>query len=311
MSFSRVRKSAPCPVCGKSDWCGASSEAIVCMRVASDRPTRNGGWLHTLGDGGRRESIVWHPPPSAREYVRLNDAALDAAYTKYLNQLSLTRKHLQNLLARGMSEAEIISRGYRSAPVSSPDLPDMSGVPGFYKSYKGKWRAISVKGILIPVRDNYARIVGLQVRLDGTGTEKTSGKYRWFSSTGYNAGSSPCARVHVARPLSNTPQPGLVWITEGPIKADISAERLGVTVFGVPGVSTWRAALNLLDSSIDRVVVAYDQDMYENDAVKYNARALCDALMATGRTVAVAMWSGAKGLDDALISGIKPKVRIL
>lgn len=242
--------------------------------------------------------------------MRLNDTALDVAYTKYLKLLSLSRKHQQSLLARGMSEAEIINKGYRSAPmVSPPDLPDMAGVPGFYKSHI--WRAVSVKGILIPVRDKAGRIIGLQVRLDESNTEKSGGKYRWFSSAGYSAGSSPCARIHVAHPISGTPRSGLIWITEGPIKADISATRLGVTVFGVPGVSTWRGALNLLDNSIDRVVVAYDQDMYENDAVKHNARALCDALLATGRTVAVAMWRGANGLDDALVNGIEPKVRIL
>jgi hypothetical protein len=187
----------------------------------------------------------------------------------------------------------------------------MAGVPGFFKAYNGTWRAVSTKGLLIPIRDKSNRIVGLQVRCDDTDTKNHGGKYRWFSSSGYSAGTSPCARVHVARPLQNVPRPGLVWITEGPIKADISAERLGITVFGVPGVSTWRTALDLLDSSIERVVVAYDQDMYKNFAVKHNARALCDALMATGRTVAVAMWCGANGLDDALISGIKPKVRVL
>jgi len=314
MAFSRVRKSAPCPVCGKSDWCGASASKeenqtlAICMRVESKHPTRNGGWLHVLGESEIREPIRWSPPVKVQGCTRLNDAALDIAYTKFLGRLSLSRKHLASLLARGMSGEEIRSRGYRSAPISSPSLPDMSGVPGFYKAYNGNWRMVSTKGLLIPVRDKSARIVGLQVRHDDTNTD--GAKYRWFSSNGYHTGTTSSAHVHVSQPIHRAPRPGLVWITEGPIKADISAERLGITVFGVPGVSTWRAALSLLDSSITHVVVAYDQDMYENPAVKHNARALCNALTATGRAVAVAIWYGAKGLDDALVSGIRPKVRV-
>lgn len=44
----RVSKAAPCPICGKHDWCGVSAEtgAVCCMRIQSDRPTENGGWLH-------------------------------------------------------------------------------------------------------------------------------------------------------------------------------------------------------------------------------------------------------------------------
>ncbi|MBN2582548.1 MAG: hypothetical protein JXL80_05725 [Planctomycetes bacterium] len=39
-------------MCGRGDWCGVSSDgtAAVCMRVESDRPVRNGGWLHRLTD---------------------------------------------------------------------------------------------------------------------------------------------------------------------------------------------------------------------------------------------------------------------
>jgi len=46
----RVSRHRPCPICEKSDWCGISAdgEVVCCMRVRSDRPTRNGGWLHRL-----------------------------------------------------------------------------------------------------------------------------------------------------------------------------------------------------------------------------------------------------------------------
>jgi hypothetical protein len=47
MSFTRVSKSQPCPVCKKSDWCRVFADGWVeCMRVQSDRPAKSGGWMH-------------------------------------------------------------------------------------------------------------------------------------------------------------------------------------------------------------------------------------------------------------------------
>jgi hypothetical protein len=57
-TWIRVSRLAPCPICGKHDWCGVSADtgAVCCMRVQSKRPTGNGGWLH----GGSDRAI---PPP--------------------------------------------------------------------------------------------------------------------------------------------------------------------------------------------------------------------------------------------------------
>ena len=45
--WNRVNGQHPCAVCGKPDWCGYDDEgAACCMRIASDRPARNGGWIH-------------------------------------------------------------------------------------------------------------------------------------------------------------------------------------------------------------------------------------------------------------------------
>lgn len=46
----RVTRTHPCPVCQKPDWCGVSADGNVahCMRVQSDKPIENGGWLHAL-----------------------------------------------------------------------------------------------------------------------------------------------------------------------------------------------------------------------------------------------------------------------
>ena len=66
----RVSRRNPCPICGRPDWCGVSSDGSVCicMRIEEGaiKQTRNGGWLHQL-----RES---DPTPSVRRIrkVRIN-----------------------------------------------------------------------------------------------------------------------------------------------------------------------------------------------------------------------------------------------
>ncbi len=52
----RVKKSEPCPICGKPDFCTRTTDgtAIRCTRVESEKPSadKNGGiaWLHSMSD---------------------------------------------------------------------------------------------------------------------------------------------------------------------------------------------------------------------------------------------------------------------
>lgn len=55
----RVKPHRPCPICGKPDWCEYTADGLIyCMRVPSNRPVRNGGWLHR-----RRPGFRPIPPP--------------------------------------------------------------------------------------------------------------------------------------------------------------------------------------------------------------------------------------------------------
>lgn len=51
--WQRVTKADPCPICGKPDWCGVGVRFVHCMRVASDKVTENGGWLHPIGSASQ------------------------------------------------------------------------------------------------------------------------------------------------------------------------------------------------------------------------------------------------------------------
>jgi len=70
----RVTPKSPCPICQKPDYCGVSADGAICicMRVQSDRPTKNGGWSHRLTDA---------PPIPRRPLPPPNDSRLAPAPT--------------------------------------------------------------------------------------------------------------------------------------------------------------------------------------------------------------------------------------
>lgn len=59
MNWTRVTRRNPCVICSHDSWCGVSPDGrqAICMRVESDHPTKNGGWLHNLsGTTGKSEA---------------------------------------------------------------------------------------------------------------------------------------------------------------------------------------------------------------------------------------------------------------
>ena len=49
-TMNRVTRKNPCPICQHGDWCGYSETIAICMRVESDKPSKNGGWIHILNE---------------------------------------------------------------------------------------------------------------------------------------------------------------------------------------------------------------------------------------------------------------------
>ena len=108
MSFQRVSKDRPCPVCGKSDWCllAPDSTAAICARVESSRRCGQAGWLHWLRDRKpgqrqpRRIVIPLHsaPPPAevadmARKFQQ--DAEALDTLAKLAAELGLSVESMQ------------------------------------------------------------------------------------------------------------------------------------------------------------------------------------------------------------------------
>ena len=302
----RVTRHNPCPVCGKPDWCLLSQDGktAICARIESDKPagTKGAGWIHHL------DTTTSLPPSKPRFDAKQNPKApasvLDMAYRALLSELTLSEWHRENLLRRGLTDEQIGSLGYRTLPSSGRcDLAArlqasnlrVAGVPGFYLEV-GRWQLVPRPvGIAIPVRDTKQRIVGLQVRCDST----EGGRYRWLSSRGFDAGCSPGTPAHVAGMVSTA---GEVWVTEGPLKADVAALKLGRLVLAVAGVGNWGSVIPIMrELEPKRVIIAFDMDKIRNHSVKLHSEALASWLIRRDVRTFEADWdTHFKGLDDLL-----------
>jgi len=248
--------------------------------------------------------------------------ALDRAYRAMLARLVLSGHHRAHLIDARDFSSDLVEHGlYRSLPASSDLLREDAGraaaqavgqgqasrVPGLALR-RGGWTVVGPPGLLVPVRDEAGRICGLQVRLDNP---KAGGsRYLWLSSR-RQGGAGAAARLHWACPAGSGLD-GTLWITEGPLKADYAAWRLGVSVIAVPGVTT--CMHQVLQAVAERprryVVVAFDADLQTNPQVRACALGLVGELELRGLDVSVADWplDSGKGLDDLLRSGGRPAV---
>jgi len=302
----RVNRHNPCPICGKSDWCLLSDDgkAAICARIESNRPagTKGAGWIHHL------DTATPLPPTKprldAKQTPKAPPGIVDTAYRALLSVLTLSEWHRENLRRRGLTDEQIASLGYRTLPLSGRhDLvarlranhPRLAGVPGFYLE-AGRWQLTGPTGMAIPVRDTKHRIAGLQIRCDTT----ESGRYKWLSSRGFNRGCSPGAPAHVAGTVSTG---GEVWITEGPLKADIAALRLDRLVLAVAGVGNWSSLVPIIrELEPSRAIIAFDTDKVTNPAVKLHNESLMTWLIRRGIRTFEADWNpDFKGLDDVLV----------
>lgn len=317
--LQRVRRGAPCPICNHTDWCSTAENGnfAICMRVSdgSLRQARNKGYIHLF-----KKRLNCPPAPIFTQNSTSSLAPIErrnAAYLRWLGSLRLSGRHADDLLSRGLSDAEAARLLFATVPdrgrastlcsVLAGEL-DLTGVPGFWRDQNGQWQAmVRERGFFIPVRDAHGQIAAMQIR-----TERGDSRYLWFSSPGKASGASSGTPVHFARPW-RVVSTGEAIITEGPLKADIVAEFLDAGVVAVAGVSSFNDDFGYwLRSQIPNlhtVWLALDSDWHIKKAVE---RAMLRLLASVERANLIGGlfdWSGAKGLDDLLnqeVNGWRP-----
>lgn len=325
---------APCPICGKHDWCRISADQqwVACRREARGatkvKPDKNGAdvYLHCVGhvshsQGFLADNVHAHGQAEglnrqASSVKRANSATLDKVYRALLDQLKLSDGHREAIKRRGLSDEAIAERGYRSHPRSgrveiakklhAEFAQDLVSVPGFVDA-SGFPKLVGSSGLLVPVRNPEGLIVALKVRRDGAAA---GNKYFYLSSTKYG-GPGPGAPVHIPSGISG-PTP-TVRLTEGELKADIATGISGLPTISIPGATNWRPAIEVIRALGAKTVrLALDADALTNPVVAKALFSCSERLIAERFVIELERWEPTigKGIDDVLAAGETPEVLV-
>ncbi len=260
------------------------------LGISKDKPT------HEM------KTRVYEPIKEEPQAKEASDEIKDNTYSHLFSILQLSERHKQDLLERGFTEEEIHLCGYVSYPQAVENgitkelfsIPkklqaqqcELLGVSGFYRTKnKNVWTMQNNRGgIMIPYRDFYNRITGIQIRKNAEDivrdpeTGKMEGKYFSFSSAGYKDGCKSTVQAHYAcdfeldketklqHPLIKN---GMIAITEGALKAELSFRISNIPFIGIPGVTSFVPVLQknipLLKSiGVNTIAIAYDMDRVTN-----------------------------------------------
>lgn len=297
-----------CPKCGISG--GMFDLYSLLSGVPRDR-ARN-ALVDAIGNPGSVQHIQYNKTVKASEQnkdtVKESNLATieirDTAYRAFLSKLTLAPDHRDNLQSRGLTDSEIDSLGYKT--ITSNGLTGISkclsdsgivlrGVPVFFITKDGVWSfSHTRRGILVPVKDRYGRIQGMQLRLDN----ETKRKYRWISSGEMNMGCKAFGWTHLAGVPSER-----ILITEGPMKADIIHALSGLNILAVPGVNALteleKSLLILKENGTRHIMTAFDMDMLSNPHVQKGYYNLIALIYKMGFKFGTYLWNEKyKGLDD-------------
>lgn len=255
---------------------------------------------------------------------------------KKLPYFMLAEKHRLNLLNRGLTSAQIKANGYFSSPSKQFDFLvaselikkgyNLEGIPGFYlddgtrynqlkKNYseipgyrdgEQNWAFKSwPSGFYIPIRNEYGMIVSIQTR-----TENSKCKYIFLSSADMSLGSKAVSCAHYAGNFVD--RPTKVYLTEGPLKADIAHGLSGEAFIALPGVNNYTAMkdvlLTLKKIGVKTIASAFDMDCFTNPQVAKAVKNHKQLIIEAGFSYEFCRWDERfKGIDDYLLFKTKER----
>lgn len=243
---------------------------------------------------------------------------IDFIYTNLIDLLPLTDEHRKYLHQRGLTDDDIVKNQYFSFNgkdmtkyLEQKLLPygitssNLLGIPGFYY-YNKNVSMMKLKGVGIPIINSSGQIIALQVRKDEV--KEKEARYIFFSSSKYDYGTScgtPIQTIYPDHPNKD------LFITEGHFKAySISKtfNSIAISVQGVYNIKNIEEELKDIISSnnIDRILIAYDMDMYKNIEVFKASIKLIDNInkVWTKGNLFYMIWDPdlGKGIDDVIIN---------
>lgn len=252
--------------------------------------------------------------------IKIQNTTADASYTdivyrELLKNLTLKEAHKKNLLNRGLSIEKIENAQYKSVPEFNERTMicnklkryDLRRVPGFTYNDDRGWSFVGRKGFFIPIKDEMGRITSLQIRSDDIEKWKCEQRGKKFSRyTFFSDGSIPIINsVHV---VGNIKSNNRIWVTEGPLKADIFNHITGECIIALPGVNSGhKKIIELLKESNADIIMSFDMDIVDNIYVKKAFMSLVAELKKYTNRVYIKTWENVykkynvKGLDDYVV----------
>ncbi len=323
--IARVSRKAPCSICGHRDFCGISDDGAIafCMRVASGsfQTARNGAYLHRLIEPSGAPLPQMPTAPAAAPKVNVADEARrHTVYTALLRELQLSQADRASLRARGLNDEVIEREQFRNTPTRNEadhvarrlaQNFDLTGVAGFYREHGTPRLVWTDTGIIIPARDQHARISALMYRRTHARKDEDFGKYIWISSAEDRAGKPREAGASSGAPSSYANSHMMkdareVTIAEGILKSKVAAHLLNQPVIGnAPSCFGADFAANLKRTfpKLQTVYVGFDMDFKQKPEVEAALFRLVEQLEIARFDVRVRMWPDKwKGIDDYLLA---------
>ena len=258
---------------------------------------------------------------------------ISAFYTAYLKRLNLSKEHRNNLIIRGLTDAQIDKFEFKSTPsnLSEMELAILTlqvinetgfepvDIPGFFKkTIKNTeyWIPYVSKetGFYVPVRNSDGLMYGMQIRMD----TKDKNKYKAFSSNPdydlfRNGGTASCQFVHFSCSINRLNAEWLkklkhtLYLTEGPLKAQIASLLSNKVFLAIQGVCSTtyleQALLEAKKIGFTRVVTCLDMDKLDNPQVAQALEKITAKIQSVGLEVVDFNWdSNYKGIDDYLLA---------
>lgn len=291
--------------------CGAHGNSVS-LYARVNHVTNKEAYLELAQEG----KVYPMPSPPLPQTQDRAPRALDdrhAVYSEMLSFLTLSERHRENLLERGLSDERIVQNGYKSMPETPAarrllaklvnDSYELLGIPGFYTRDE-QWTLAGPNGFLIPVRDHAGCIQGLKIRLDDAA--QPNRKYRWLSSRDqrFTNGSRSYSWIHVTGDRTRKK----AFLTEGPLKGDVASFLSGDALFictgGVNAIHGLRETIQAL--GVREIVEAMDMDQLTNPQVRNGVLAMRREVMKIpGIRYSKYSWNPAyKGVDDYFLSRV-------
>ena len=179
--------------------------------------------------------------PAAASLIAAHPKAAQAR--SWYKEKDIGKKRAESTILRIYSNDELLAGMIIATDLRQQDI-DLHRIPGFFK-LGGTWFFRYDQGMLIPTVSYEGKIIGLQVRRDVT--RNWGLRYMTVSSKGLAMGvSTKIARTHVAKDVDEINEKTEVYLTEGPLKANVILHLLrerggsNIAVIAVQGVNNVR-----------------------------------------------------------------------